>query len=98
MNLNIESGNAKSSQKIEVEGITAFAILNSTAKVNYTEYKGMGRFITSINGVAQNSTHSWMYFVNGNLSVVSADNYYPNNNDNISFVFMSNAEAGKYFK
>ena len=45
-------------------GSTAFTALNfTTEEVNYTDYGGeLGILVTSISGVANNSTHGWFYW------------------------------------
>jgi hypothetical protein len=72
-------------------------VLNSTTKVEYKEYAGMGKIITSIDGVAMNDTYSWLYFVNDKLAMVSVDNYLLAEDSSIAFKYLSNEEALKYF-
>jgi hypothetical protein len=44
-------------------GSTAFTALNFTVDyLNYTDYGELGTLVTSINGVANNSTHGWLYW------------------------------------
>jgi hypothetical protein len=65
--------------------------------VEYKEYAGMGKIITSIDNVNQNTTNSWMYFVDDKLASVSVDNYIITKDTSITFRYLSNEEAFKYF-
>jgi len=71
--------------------------LGRVATVEYKEYAGMGKIITSIDGVAMNDTYSWLYFVNDKLAMVSIDNYLLTEDSSITFKYLSNKEALKYF-
>ena len=83
---------------IEVQnGTTVFDVLNSIATVEYKEYAGTGKMITSIDGVAQNSSYSWMYFVDDKLAPVAADKYSLTKESSFTFKYMSGEEALKYF-
>jgi len=96
--LEIENGAGTSEEKYTVNnGTTAFQVLNETHSVEYKEYS-IGYFITSIDGVEQNTTHSWLYFINGDPSSVSSDRYYLSDGDILDFKFLSNEEGMKYFK
>lgn len=96
ISLLINYGNGKKS-KFTIDAGTVFDALNKTCNIEYKYYKGLGYFITSIDGVTQNKTHSWGYFVNNKFAMVSANNYVLKNNDNITWVLMNNEEFGKYF-
>ena len=76
---------------------TAFDALSSTHEVEYKKYS-IGVFILSIDGISQNSTHSWLYLINGSPPSVSADNYQLSSGDHLSFLFLSNEESMKYFE
>ena len=96
--LKIENGANTSEEKYTINnGTTAFQVLNETHSVEYKEYS-IGYFITSIDGVEQNTTHSWLYFINGDPSSVSSDRYYLSDGDILDFKFLSNEEGMKYFK
>jgi len=71
--------------------------LNSITTVEYKEYAGTGKMITSINGIAQNSSYSWMFFVDGKLASVAADKYELTKDSSFTFKYMSSKEALKYF-
>jgi len=77
-------------------GTTVFEVLNRTAKVEYKEYAGMGKIITSINGIASNNTYSWLYFVDDKLAMVSVDKYSLTKDSSITFKYLANEEALKY--
>jgi hypothetical protein len=70
--------------------------LNSIATVEYKEFAGMGKFVISIDGIAQNSTHSWMYFVDDRLAGVACDKYTLTKDSSFLFKYMSNEEAMEY--
>ena len=96
--INIDFGTSEKSETIRVQnGTTVFEVLNSTTNVEYKEYAGMGKIITSIDGVAMNDTYSWLYFVNDKLAMVSVDNYLLTEDSSITFKYLSNEEALKYF-
>jgi hypothetical protein len=71
--------------------------LNSVATVEYQEYAGMGKMVTSIDGFKQNSSYSWMYFVDDKLASVSADKYVLTKDSSFTFKYLSSEEALKYF-
>ncbi|MCX6817456.1 MAG: DUF4430 domain-containing protein [Candidatus Aenigmarchaeota archaeon] len=78
---------------------TAFDALKHVAAVGY-EMKAIGIYITDINGIKQDDSHYWFYYVNDKASDVGSDFYYPVSGDVIKFKFMSiySEEAGKYFQ
>jgi len=96
--LTVDYGSSTTREALKVlNQTTVFDALNQTHNVQYKEYS-IGLFIISIDNVTQNSTHSWLYFVNGEPPMISADNYHLNNNDEVLFKFVSNEEAMKYFE
>lgn len=96
--LTIDYGTKKSQKILTVDNqTTAFAVLNQTHSVGYKEYS-MGYFITSIGNKSQNSTHSWLYFVNQEPPEISVDNYHLSDQDNLTFAFISNNESMKFFE
>ena len=98
INLTIDYGDHANSEILSVSNrSTVFDALNQTHNVSYKEYS-IGVFITSIDGISQDSEHSWLYFVNGKLPSISADNYVLNGNESVIFKYVSNTEAMKYFK
>ncbi len=90
------SQNLTRSMSLE-NGTSAFHALNSTFSVEYQE-SSMGIFITSIDGLAQNNTHSWVYVVNGDPPSVGAGQYRVRDGDSIGFRYMSNDRALKFFE
>ena len=79
-----------------VEAKSAFDALNNTHVVEYRGYAN-GYFVTSIDNVSQNETHSWGYFVNGQMPMVSADSYAVEEGDNVTFTLMENEKFYEYF-
>ena len=77
-------------------GTTVFDVLNSIATVEYQGYAGMGKMVTSIDSIAQNSSYSWMYFVDDKLASVAADKYALTKDSSFTFKYMSSEEAMGY--
>lgn len=67
---------------------TAFDALNKSFEVNYAEYD-FGYFVTSINGISQNQTHSWLYLVNDEPATKAVNKYYLSEGDNVTFIYTS---------
>jgi len=95
--LKIEYGESIKENLIVENHTTAFQVLNKTHKVEYKEYP-LGYFITGIDGIRQNETHSWLYFVNDSVIMESSDKYYLSYGDVLTFKFLSSEESMKYFK
>ncbi len=96
--MTIDSGSWKKVKEIDVvNGTTVFDVLNNTFNVEYKKYEGMGIFVTSIEGTEQNSTHYWIYFVDGVPGNVSADNFVLYKDLNITWKLMSLEESMKLF-
>ena len=73
-------------------GSTAFDALDKVAKVEATDSE-YGKFITSINGVSQNESNYWLFFVNNELASVGSSSYVLESGDEIEFRFMDSQEA-----
>jgi len=98
INATINFGTSEKTKIIEVQNsTTVFDVLNSIATVEYKEYTGTGKMITSIDGFVQNSSYSWMYFVDDKMASVAADKYALTKDSSFIFKYMSNEEALKYF-
>lgn len=67
-----------------VDGKTALELLKEKATVN-TQDSSIGTFVLSINGVANTDTYYWMFYVNGELSSVGADQYVTKAGDKIEW-------------
>lgn len=78
------------------EAISAFDALNRTHTVQYNSYAN-GYFVTSVDGIPQNATHSWGYFVNDVLPMMSSDSYAVKSGDNVTFMLMENEKFYEYF-
>ena len=89
--MTIEFGMSNASSKMMTvnNGTVVFDVLNSTNSVGYKEYAGLGMFITGINGVNQNSTHYWFFYVNGDLAKVSSDKRALHDDSDVLFKFTS---------
>ena len=85
------------SEKVEAvyvqNGTTVFEVLDSIAAVKYKEYGGLGKFVTSIDEVAQTETYSWMYYVNDEYAQVACDKYVLTEDSSFTFKYMSNEKA-----
>ena len=90
----IDFGTSKKTKTMDVQnGTTIFEVLDSIATVEYKEYAGMGKLVTSIDGLAQTETHSWLYYVNDDFADVACDKYVLREDSSFSFKYMSNEEA-----
>jgi len=96
--LEIRYGEIEEKTSLMIEnGTTAFRLVNDTHTIEYNEYS-FGYFITGVDGVNQNDTHSWLYFVNGVPPLVSIDNYVLEDGDSVSLMLLSNDESMEYFE
>jgi len=85
VDLVIDYGNSTQQVFEDLSGFTVFDVLNSTVNVTYTQYS-YGKFIESINGVANNAGgngYYWQYWVNGELGPVAADYYVLSDGDQV---------------
>jgi len=90
----IDFGTSEKKETVDGQnGTTVFEVLNSIATVEYKEYAGMGKLVTSIDGVAQNETHSWLYYVNEEFAQVACDKYALTEDSLFTFKYMSNEEV-----
>lgn len=78
------------------KGSSVFDALNTTFIVGFSSFKNLGKFITSIDGVNQTGDRYWIYFVDGSLAPVSADNYVLINNSTIKFMYVDSKTAMRY--
>jgi hypothetical protein len=83
---------------IEIENATAFDILEQSFEIEYDEYAGMGKFITSVNGISSDEENYWIFFVNDESADVGVDNYIVQQNDLIEMRFMTSEDAMGIFK
>jgi hypothetical protein len=72
--------------------ITVYDFMNklqSEGKISFTEkdYIGMGKLITSINGIKSNGEKNWIYYVNGKEAQVGVSNYKINEGDIVSWKY-----------
>lgn len=90
VSLTLEKPNETVSEQVDVAvNSTVFDAVNKTYSVEYTEYD-FGYFVTSIDGLAQNDTHSWLYYVNNESATTAVNNYVLNESDNVTFRYTAN--------
>lgn len=89
MTIDFGTSNASSMTLTASNGTSVFNLLNASYNVSYKEYGDLGTLVTGIDGVEQNSTFHWFYYVNGNFAQVGADKYILYNNSNVLFKFTS---------
>jgi hypothetical protein len=90
VSLTLEKPNETVSEQVDVAvNSTVFDAVNKTYPVEYTEYD-FGYFVTSIDGLAQNDTHSWLYYVNNESATTAVNNYVLNETDDVTFRYTSN--------
>lgn len=68
-------------------GRVALDLLQTKEKVTTKDYGKMGRFITSINGLAGDDQHFWAFYLNGEQSQVGASQAELEKGDVIKFVY-----------
>ena len=73
-------------------GSTVFDALNNSFSIGYKEFAGLGRLLTSINDVSQNSTNYWFYDVDGEFAHVAADKFVLLKDSSVLFRFASENE------
>lgn len=96
VNISVQKPSENLTDQITVRnGSTAFSALNSTYSVQYRK-SSMGYFVTSVDGLASNKTHYWMYFVDGKSPQVSAGQYILEPGDDIVFRYLSLSNSRKY--
>lgn len=71
-----------------VDGKTALDLLKEKADAQVQE-SSIGSFVTSINGTENTSEQFWMFYVNGELAPMGADQYQTKNGDQIEWRFES---------
>jgi hypothetical protein len=70
---------------------TVFDAVNQSYEVEHTEYD-FGYLVTSIDGLAQNRTHSWLYAVNNVSANTAVNNYVLSEDSNVTFSYTPNSE------
>lgn len=56
-------------------GTTAFEAISQAHDVEWDEFAGLGKLITSIDGNAQDENHYWIFFIDGEPATVGVDSY-----------------------
>ena len=97
--MTIDFGPSVKSRMLMVDnGTTVFNVLNSSFSVDYKEFAGMGVMVTAIDSVAQNTTHYWLYFVDGRIAGVATDKFILQKDSAVEFKFLKSDIALSYFK
>jgi len=68
-----------------VNGKTALKLLQKSHKVVTKDYGAMGQMVTSIDGVAADSSHFWAFYVNGTMASEGASTYVTKTGDKIEW-------------
>jgi hypothetical protein len=92
----IDYGNSTQRVFPDLSGSTVFDVLNETTNVTYTVH-AFGRFIQSINGVANNAGgngYYWQYWVNDQLAPVAADYYVLSSGDDVLWKYCAPGQTG----
>jgi len=85
VSLNIDKANNSINRDVNIPvNSTVFDAVNQTFEVEYTEYD-FGYFVTSIDGLGQNETHSWLYSVNNQSATTAVNNYVLSDSDQVTF-------------
>lgn len=92
LTINDGSGQEKTFEGDFKEGLTAFQLLEETAEGNNIELRtkiyDFGVLIEAIGEKSNGQDGSyWMYYINGTLPMVGADQYFLNPGDKIEFKF-----------
>lgn len=96
VNVSVQKPSENISHQVRLQnGSTAFTALNRSFDTEYSE-SSMGYFITGIDGLSSNSTHYWMYFVNGESPQVGAGQYRLGERDDVVFRYLSLNESQEY--
>ena len=97
-NLTVSFGNRVESRIVALpNGSTVFDLLNKSYSMKYKEYGNMGKMILAIDGVEQNSTHSWIYYVNGKFADRASDKYPLIQDSKVEWYFMKNEDIMSIF-
>ncbi len=87
------NGSGSSTEQVRVPvNASAFQALNASHAVNHTAYSN-GLFVTGIDGVQQNETHSWLYLVNGSVPSVAVDRVTLDAGTHVTFAYLPNEKA-----
>ena len=89
--LTVENGINISSYQIKTDNATAFEVLEKARKETsltfeadyYEEYQS--HIINSINGIDSTENKYWIFYLNGEMAPVGADNQYVEDGDSITF-------------
>ena len=99
VNVIVDFGSSRKSKSLTVEnGTSVFDVLNRSFDIEFNEYEGLGKMVVSIDGVSSNSTHYWLYWVNGELAQVGADSYFLTEDSEVEWRYLSSEEAMKFFE
>jgi hypothetical protein len=68
------------------EGTSALDCFSLVSNISSNEY-AFGKYVTGINGVMENGSHYWIYYVNGEQAMVGADAYETREGDSLLFSY-----------
>lgn len=69
------------------DGKNALELLKKSNTIETKEYKGLGEFVTLINGLAGDNEHFWSFYINGKQSQVGASAYITKSTDLIEWKY-----------
>jgi len=75
------------------DGKSALELLKKSNTTETKEYKGLGEFVTSINGLAGDKENFWSFYVNGKQAQVGASSYITKSTDLIEWKY---EKVGEY--
>jgi len=97
--MTVDFGSSAKSKILTVSnGTSVFDALNVSFSVEHKEFVGMGKMIIGIDSVTQNSTHYWLYFVDGRIAGVAADKFILTKDSSVELKFLRSDIALSYFK
>lgn len=85
----IDYGNTTQIEYSNLSANTVFELLESTETATFIQF-AYGKFIDSINGVANNANgngYYWQYWVNDELAPIAADNYVLSDDDHVRWKY-----------
>ncbi len=91
-------GRMKTNEVSVREGESVLSALRKSHDVDGKEYEGMGFFITAIDDVKQDDSHSWIFFIDGKPAEKAASAIKVSDGMKVEFRYLSNDEAMKLFE
>lgn len=89
VSLSLEKPNVTLDRGLEIPvNSTVFDAVNQSFSVEYEEYS-FGYFLTSVDGLSENGTHSWVYRVNNESPSKAVNRFRLQEGDNVSLIYSS---------